>query len=644
MIDIRRTLFGRPFPSSQAHHERLDNIRGLAVFASDPISSNAYATEAIMTTIVALGAGALSLTLPIAITIALLVLLVILSYNQTITHYPMGGGAYKVAKDNLGTVPSLIAAAALLGDYVLTVSVSVAAGIKALASAFPEVPFFEQHRIYLGIACIVILTWINLRGVRESGTIFAIPTYAFVAGVLLVIAIGLVRSLGLFGVTPLPPKQAVSASVPLSLNTLTIWWVLRSFAAGCTALTGIEAISNGVQAFRLPAPRNAVRTMRVMGGLAMTLFIGISYLATHININLQVHESVLSQLTRTIVGTGPIYYWVQSFTLLILVLAANTAYQDFPRLSAIIASDGFLPRWMTRVGSRLVYSTGIGVLALLSSLVLAAFGGDELRLLPLYAIGVFTSFTLSQAGMVRLWNKVAKLQPGETYDTGETVLHFEQGWRWKRIPSLIGCGLTAVVFVILSVTKFRDGAWMILLAMPIMVLGFMAIKRHYSSVAANLRLTGLQPSDLRDPADVAIVPIGGVHRASLRAIKYALKFSDDVRVVQVVGSQEEEDLSRERWEGWQAVVPNAKLVFLYTDYRDFLRPLVEYIYSVNHDEYPGQLITVVVPEFVPDSKVANLLHNQTATMLRLMLRGYEDVVVIDVPYHLRKPAQLEQSA
>lgn len=636
-MSVRHVLFGKPFPTSSAHHEKLDKARGLAVFASDTISSNAYAAEAIMRVLILLSAAALSFTLPIAFAIALLVLMVILSYTQTIKHYPLGGGAYMVSKDNLGRTASLLAGAAILSDYMLTVAVSVSAGVKALSSAFPTVVYLHEHRVFIGIAIITIITWLNLRGVRESGTIFAIPTYAFVVGVVAVIVIGMGRFLGIWG-SDLPRRVVTEATNTNTFSTFAhTWLLLRAFAGGCTALTGIEALSDGVQAFRDPAPRNAIWTMRAMGIIAMTLFIGISFIATHVPITLAEGdtESVLSQITRTVTGSGPLYYWVQFTTMLILVLAANTAYADFPRISAFLAQDGFLPRWMTKLGDRLVYSAGVGVLAVMSGLLLAIFGGEEQNLLPLYAIGVFLSFTLSQAGMLVLWGKVAKLKPGEQLTTTVTTLHYEPRYKWKRLPSLVGMVLTALVLVILAVTKFREGAWIILVALPLIMLLFRTIRKHYDHVATNLSLSGLQPKELRDPADVAIVPVGDIHRGSLRAIKYAVRLSNDVRVVQVVGSKADEERTRKRWERWQPIVPQAKLVFLHTDYRDFLNPLVDYILRVNHEEFPGELLTVVIPEFVPDSKLAHVLHNQTAAVLRVMLRGQEDVVVIDVPYHLR---------
>lgn len=637
-MNLKHVLIGKPFPTSRSSHERLDKLRGLAVFASDPISSNAYATEAIMSVLVVISVAALQWTVPIAMAIALLVGLVIISYNQTITHYPGGGGAYLVAKDNLGTTPSLFAAAALLSDYVLTVAVSVSAGVRALTSAFPEIPSFHDNRVLLGICIIAIITWLNLRGVRESGTIFALPTYAFVAGVLCLLALSAMRSLGIVGMPPLPPPEipVTQASDQAHSSMLIVWLVLRAFAAGCTALTGIEALADGVPAFRDPAPRNARLTMRAMGLIAMTLFLGISFFATRLGIMPDERESVLSQLTRAAAGTGPLYYWVQTFTMLILVLAANTAYQDFPRLAAIIARDGFLPRWMTRIGSRLVYSAGIIVLAGLASLLLAAFGGNEINLLPLYAIGVFTSFTLSQSGMLRLWNRVARLQPDEELNTGLTTLHYERNVAMKRLPSAIGAVATGLVLTILIVTKFFEGAWLILLAIGLIVLLFRGIKRHYATVAANLRISDLQAHQLRDPAEVVIVPVGDLHRGSLRALKYALRMSRDVRAVKVVSSLEEEVALRQRWVAWHPVIGQAQLICLTTDYRDIVTPLVTYIRQIHDRECPNQLLTVVLPEFVPESPLAHLLHNQTAIMLRALLRTIEDVVVIDVPYHLRR--------
>lgn len=628
---VKHIIIGPPFPTSAELHERLDKVRALAVFASDPISSNAYATEAIMSVLILLGSGALSLTMPIAIGIATLVILVVFSYVQTIQHYPSGGGAYTVTKDNLGTLPSLFAAAALLVDYTLTVSVSVAAGIRALTSAFPE---FYDFRVLLALAAIAILTWINLRGVRESGTVFALPTYAFVGGVLVVIALGLARYTGLAG-APLQPHPVEVPPVDGVAQFAYIWLLLRAFAAGCTALTGIEAISNGVQAFKPPESRNAATTMVWMGVTAMTLFLGISFLATHLAIVPEESESVLSQMTRMVAGNGFLYYWVQFFTMMILILAANTGYQDFPRLSSFLANDGFLPRWLQNRGSRLVFSSGILTLAVLSSVIVIVFRGDEIAMLPLYALGVMLCFTLSQAGMVRLMGRVARVTPGEEVHTQATVIHYEPGWWWKRSVNLVGAVTTGVVFVVLVVTKFTEGAWLVAIAIPLLVLWLRSIHKHYATVAEALSTRDLRPVDLVDIGDVVIVPIGDIHRGTLRALKYARRLAHDVRAVSIITAPEQEERIRQRWARFPEITAGIELVVIAYDFRDILSPLVDYIKHVNAVEYPGSLITVVIPEFVPDALADQLLHNQTANILRLRLYDHDNIVMINVPYRIQ---------
>jgi amino acid transporter len=635
---FKRLLIGTPFPNSQELHERLDKVRALAVFASDPISSNAYATEAIMSVLILLGSGALALTMPVAVGIAVLIVLVVFSYVQTILHYPEGGGAYTVTKDNLGAMPSLFAAAALLVDYTLTVSVSVSAGIRALTSAFPEL---HDYRVVLALAAIVLLTWINLRGVRESGTVFALPTYAFVGGVLLVIGLGLGRYFGVFGAPLEPHPLQVEAAHPAT-QFLYIWLILRAFAAGCTALTGIEAISNGVQAFRPPESRNAAITMLWMGGIAMSLFLGISFLATHLSIVPSEEDSVLSQLTRMVAGSGPVYYWVQFFTMMILILAANTGYQDFPRLSSFLARDGYLPRWLQNRGSRLVFSSGILVLAALSSLIVYVFRADEIAMLPLYALGVMLCFTLSQAGMVHLMGRVAKVKPGESVHTGATVIHYESGWWWKRGVNAVGSVTTGLVFVVLVVTKFSEGAWLVAIAIPLIVYMLHSIHKHYASVARALSTNGLTSADFAEIADVVLIPIADVHRGTLRAIKYAKRMSQDVRALSVITSEEQRERVLQRWHRFPEMVNDVELVLLEYDFRDILTPIIHYIERLNTVDYPGKLITVVVPEFVPESLIAHLLHNQTANRLRLQLHVHENIVVIDVPYHIHGDSQPAQ--
>ncbi|MFW6068616.1 MAG: APC family permease [Chloroflexota bacterium] len=632
LSDIKRRLIGDPFPTSREIHERLDKVRALAIFASDPISSNAYATEAIMSVLLVMGSGALRLTMPIALAVAMLVLVVVFSYIQTILHYPDGGGAYTVAKDNLGRFPSLLAGGALLTDYILTVSVSTSAGVRALTSAFPEV---WDYRVALALGAIAFITWMNLRGVRESGTVFAFPTYAFVGGVWVVLAIGMVRYVGAFGVEPLHPVNVDVPAQESLVGFAFVWLILRAFAGGTTALTGIEAISNGVQAFKPPESKNAAKTMVAMGIIAMSLFVGISFLANYLHL-VPEHEgeSILSQMTRHIAGGGFMYLWVQVFTALILFLAANTGYQDFPRLSAFLARDGFLPRWMQNRGDRLVFSSGIIVLAIVSSIIVIAFRANEIAMLPLYALGVMLSFALSQAGMFRLMGKIGQLSPGETAHTGVTEIHHEKRWRWKRALNAVGATVTGIVFLILLATKFMEGAWIVALLIPVLVVIFVAIHRHYGYVADSLSTRGLSDRDLVPVADVVIVPIADVHRGTLRSITYAKRISSDVRAVTIATHPGVRERLARRWNRFPELTAGVRLDIIDYDFRDILDPLVDYIDRVNYEEFPGRLITVVVPAFVPESFWARFLHNQTARILRQRLHRRENLIVIDVPFHI----------
>ncbi|MCB0077724.1 MAG: APC family permease [Anaerolineales bacterium] len=631
MPSLSHIIFGEPFPNKAELHERLDKVRGLAVFASDPISSNAYATEAIMTVLVILGSGALNLTMPIAIGIAALIALVVFSYTQTILHYPGGGGSYIVTKDNLGTQPSLLAGAALLIDYVLTVAVSVSAGVRAVSSAFPAA---HDHRVLIALLVILLITWMNLRGIRESGSVFAIPTYAFVVGVLLVIVIGLVRYFGLLGTAPLPPHPDPVPATGALEGFAYIWLLLRAFAAGCTALTGIEAISDGVQAFKAPESINAAQTMVAMAVIAMTLFLGISFLATHMELVPTESNTILSQMTAAVAGRGILYYWVQIFTAAILFLAANTGYQDFPRLGSFLARDGFMPRWMMNRGDRLVFNSGIVMLAFLSSILVIIFQAEEITMLPLYALGVMLCFTLSQAGMVRLMTRIGQLTPGETLKTMETEVHYEEGWQWKRAVNATGAVVTGVVFLVLMATKFREGAWIVVVAIPLILLLFRWVKRHYVNVAEQLRLRNLSDEDLSEVADVILIPMADIHRGTMRALKYAERLSDHVRAVSIVTSEAQRERLLDKWARYPELTAPAELVLIDYEYRNVLQPLVSYITQVSKEEFPNQLITVAVPEFVPRSLPEQFLHNQTANLLRVRLRGQPNVVVIDVPYHL----------
>ena len=612
-------------------HERLDNFRALAIFASDPISSNAYATEAIMSVLIVLGSGALSLTLPIGLAVAGLILLVISSYIQTIIHYPGGGGAYMVAKDNLGEFPSLLAAAALLTDYILTVAVSVSAGVRAVTSAFPEI---YDYRILLAILAIILVTWMNLRGIRESGTVFAIPTYAFVLGVLVTIVIGVLRQFQLFGIAPLPVEAAAIQAIAAPEGFAYIWLLLRAFSGGCTALTGIEAISDGVQAFKPPESKNAVKTMIIMGTIAMTLFIGITVIATHMHLVPGETESILSQMTRGVNGRGFIYYWVQLFTAAILFLAANTAYQDFPRLSSFLAKDRFMPRWMQNRGDRLVYSGGIIVLAFLASLLVILFQANEIAMLPLYALGVMLSFSTSQTGMFFLMGKIAKLKPGENIQTKVTTIHYEKRPRLKQTLNIVGALVTFVVFVILLTTKFVEGAWIVVVIIPILIFMFYSIRHHYERVSQALALHDLDPDTLSEIANTVIVPIGDVHRGVLRALVYAKRISKDVRAICVVTSPDMKERILRRWNQFPKVTRRVKLTLIETDFRDVISPVVKYIEEVNQTEFPDKLLTVVMPFFIPTNPISRVLHNQTAAQMRWALQSHKDIVIIDVPIHI----------
>jgi amino acid transporter len=631
LSDLKHFFIGDPFPSSRESHERLDKIRGLAIFASDTISSNAYATEAIMTVLIVLGSGALVATLPIALAVAGLVILVAVSYVQTILHYPEGGGSYTVAKDNLGELPSLLAAAALLVDYIMTVSVSTAAGVRAVTSAFPEA---YPYRIIIALVAVSLIAWMNLRGVRESGALFAIPTYGFVVGVFLMLVIGMARYFGLFGLPPLPVN---TESVPPMVNLAGfafIWLILRAFSGGCTALTGIEAISNGVKAFKKPESRNAATVMIAMALIAIVLLIGIAFLSTKTDLIPEESESILSQLTREVTGTGFLYFWVQIFTAGILFMAANTGFQDFPRLSYFLARDNYLPRWFQNRGDRLVFSSGIGALTLLSAVMLILFQADEIRMLPLYALGVMMAFSLSQSGMFRLMGKIAHLKPGETIKTNVTTIHYEKGVRWKRVINAVGAVVTFIVFLVFLFTKFLEGAWIIAIIIPLVVYFFYTVNKHYERVSRALSTHNLDPKNFSDVADVAIVPIADIHRGSLLALEYAKRISKDVRVLSIVTDEASRQHIMERWDRFTDCTSCTKLELIEYDYRDVLTPIVDYIIHVNTVEFPHKLITVVIPEFIPERWIARFFHNQTASQLRWRLRQFKDIVIIEVPFKI----------
>jgi len=610
---VKRLIVGAPIPSRLAHHERFSKITGLAVLSSDALSSVAYATEEILRVLAVGGLAAMSLVTPIGAVIAAVMVVVVFSYRQTIHAYPSGGGAYIVSKDNLGRAPSLVAAASLLIDYVLTVSVSIAAGVAAITSAFPQ---WEPHAVALCLGFVLMLMFGNLRGIRESGQLFAGPTYFFIGGILVMIAVGTTR----YFAGTLQPSTAPAHPLAEGPTLLPLFVLLTAFSNGCTALTGVEAVSNGVPAFRPPESRNAAATLVAMAALAITMFLGITLLAHAYAIVPNDAETVVSQVARaTLGGRGWPYYAIQAATMAILVLAANTAYADFPRLASIMARDRFLPRQFMNQGDRLAFSNGILILSVLASVLLVVFEGDTHALIPLYMIGVFVSFTLSQAGMVIHWRRLR-----------------EAGWRASATINGFGAIVTGIVLVIVAVTKAAEGAWIIIIMIPVLVGIFEMTRRHYDHVAAELTLRGWRPAPVG--RHVVIVPIGGLQRAVVKALRYARTLSTDVRAIYVELDPTATDALRRQWQEWGQGV---HLIVLDSPYRSLMEPLLDYIEALQESE-PAAYVTVILPEFVPRRLWQHLLHNQHALLIKGALLFKPNVVVTSVPYHLGR-ATLEHA-
>jgi amino acid transporter len=619
----RRWLIGRPLPTADADEQSIGKVVGLAVFASDALSSTAYATQEILIILAMAGVAALSLAFPISIAIVALMIIVTVSYRQTIFAYPGGGGAYIVARDNLGELPAQIAGAALLTDYVLTVAVSISSGVAQLTSAFPTL---TDLRVQLGVLLILIIMVINLRGVKEAGIAFAIPTYFFVITMLITVVTGLVRWLaGDLGTVVDPPPLEIAPTMQVA----SVFLILHAFSSGTAALTGIEAISNGVTAFKEPRSRNAATTLVWMAIVLAAFFLGITFLAGQVHAVPSEDETVVSQIVRTVFnGRNLIYLVTIAATTLILIMAANTAFAGFPRLSALQAADGFLPRQLTYRGSRLVYSRGIIVLALLASLLVVLFRASVTALIPLYAIGVFLSFTLSQAGMARRWWKIGHLAPGVVITERGSTLQYEPGWQTKMVINSFGALCTAVVMVIFAVTKFATGAWIVLIVIPLLVILFELIHQHYRHLAQRLSLQHIRvPRRIRRHR--VLMPIGGVHQGTMVALEYARSLSDDVTAIYVAVEPEQEAVFRRKWAAW---CDGTRLVVLESPYRTLMEPLLEYIEEVAATQSTDEVLTIVVPRFVPRRWWQNLLHTQTAVWLRLALMFHRGVVITDVPY------------
>lgn len=605
---LKRLLVGRPIPSYRAHHERLSRPAGLAVLSSDPLSSVAYATEEVLRVLMVGGLAALAAGPWIALVIATLLAIVVVSYRQTIHAYPNGGGAYVVAKENLGDAAGLAAAAALLTDYTLTVAVSIAAGVSAITSALP---WLHVNRVEMGLAFVAVLTVGNLRGIRESARLFGVPVYFFIACLLGLVAAGIWRWAA-DQVAPIAPAAPLAA---FGTGTITTFALLTAFANGCTAMTGVEAVSNGVPAFRPPEAKNAAATLATMAVLSITMFLGISALAWVYQVVPNETETVVSQLARAVFGgRNAAYFALQAGTMAVLVLAANTAYADFPRLASVVARDRYMPRQFMNVGDKLAFSNGIIALSVAAGGLLVVFGGDPHALIPLYMIGVFLSFTLSQGGMFLRWRRLRG-----------------PGWRLGAGLNLFGAVVTGLVLLVVGATKGAEGAWVVMAIIPLLVAVFGFTRRHYDSVAAQLSLATM-PVDTTPHGHTVIVPIGGVHRAVIEALRYASALSPDVRAVYVNVNPEGLAALKRDWPQWGSHV---KLVVLQSPYRSMTEPLLEYIDRMV-EENPDDYITVVLPEFVVRHWWHHLLHNQSALALKAALLFRPRVVSTSVPFHLKQ--------
>ncbi|MGH8985569.1 MAG: APC family permease [Acidimicrobiia bacterium] len=613
MAILKRLLVGRPLATTEMEHQRIPKVIGLSVFSSDAISSTAYATEEILF-VTAIGASSLALGLdvlvPIAIAVAILLAIVVTSYRQTIHAYPSGGGAYIVSRENLGEKPSLVAGASLLVDYVLTVAVSISAGVAAIVS-IPAFESLREHRVELALGLIAFITVANLRGIKESGRLFTAPTYIYILTLGALVVYGLIRSyIGDIGDIHVD-REAFEGTQVVG-GELGLFLILKGFSSGAVALTGTEAISNGVPAFRRPEARNAAITLTWMGFILGTLFFGTALLAERLGPYPSHEETVLSQLGRAVFGEGPIYVVLQVATAFILVLAANTAYADFPRLSSIIAADGFLPRQLANRGDRLVFSNGILFLAGASALLIIAFGGLTNALIPLYAVGVFTSFTLSQAGMVRHHRRVR-----------------EPGWKPKAVFQGIGAVGTFIVLIIVAVTKFTSGAWVSIVVISMIILLFKGIHRHYQTVGAGLRV----PPDFRPRRmnHTVVVLVGSVHRGVLEALAYARSLAPNHLVAVTVVSDEEGQESIES--AWAERAIDVPLEIVYDPYRELTGPIMRYVDEIDA-RWENDIVTVLIPEFVVKHWWSHLLHNQSALILKGRLLFRKGTVVTSVPYHL----------
>lgn len=628
-LDTRRSwrtwLIGYPLPTADAPHQAVGKAIGLAMFAGDALSSVAYAPPEMLLVLAAAGTVAFSYAFPIAVAVTLLLAIVTISYQQTIYAYPGGGGAYIVARDNLGEVPAQIAGVSLQIDYLLLAAVATSSAADQIVSAYA---FLLPYRVAIAIGLIIVIILANLRGVRESGIVFAIPTYIFMATTFLVIIVGFMRYFtGTLGVVRNPPPmEMIHPAQPL-----TFFLILKAFTSGTTALTGVESISNGVTAFKEPRTHNAGITMIWMSSILGILFLGITYLLGVIGAVPSDTETVISQLARTVfAGRGIFYLSVVAGTTIILILAANTAFAAFPRLAAIQAMDGFLPRQLTYRGSRLVYSRGIIALGVIASLLVFGFRASVTALIPIWAIGVFLSFTLSQLGMARRWWKIGHLSTADEVRERGSTLRYQPGWQMKLIVNGLGAICTAVVTIVFAVGNLRAVTWILVVLIPLMVVSLFAIHRHYQELMHELSLEhyGEPPPAKRHRV---LIPVSTIHRGTLEALDYSLSLSDDVTAVYVSMDDEQKLALEHKWSLWGKGV---RLVVIESPYRTFLEPFLEYVDELCKILQPNERLTIIVPQFIPNRWWHNFLHTQTAFWLRFVLLNKRGIVITEVPYRV----------
>lgn len=603
---IKRFLIGRPLKSDQLGEQKLNKTKALAILSSDALSSVAYGPEQILIVLVSIGAIAFWYSIPIAIGVLLLLTALILSYRQIIYAYPHGGGAYVVSKTNLGVNPGLVAGGSLLVDYILTVAVSVSAGTDAITSAFPA---FHDYNVEIAIVFVIFLTLLNLRGVTESASILAYPVYLFVLALFILIGVGLFKVV----TGQVPPELHTPIGTPVA--GISLFLLLKAFASGSSALTGVEAISNAIPNFKDPAPKNAARTLILMGTLLAILLSGIVVLAYYYGITPKVEETVVSQIASQTFGRSFMYFFIQGTTALILILAANTGYSAFPLLAVNLANDKFIPRMFTLRGDRLGYSNGIMILGFASILLIITFHGHTENLIPLYAVGVFIPFTLSQTGMMVKW-----------------IREKPTGWIAKLAINTTGALISFVVTMMFFITKFSQ-VWPVLVFIPVIVLIFHKIHKHYENIADQLRVTTCEAA-LPIEGNVIIVPVAGITHVVENSINYAKSLSaSQVIAVYVAFDREEEKRFEEKWKKWQ---PDVRLVTLHSHYRSIIHPLTKFVDTVEHKASESNYrVTVLIPQFIPKKGWHNMLHNQSSLLIRSFLLYRKNVIVSTLPYHLK---------